>query len=56
LYELKKHKPRLDERKQAKLQWLRGPVEINGNKLAVGREDSRYYRNKKRGYLTCIGE
>jgi hypothetical protein len=42
----------LDQRKQAKLQWLQDPSEINGNNLNnVGREASRYFRNKKREYL-----
>jgi hypothetical protein len=57
--ESKKHKPRFDEgcsklyqRKQAKLQWLQDPSEINGGNLNNGRcEDSRYFRNKKRDYL-----
>jgi hypothetical protein len=58
--ELKKHKPwfekecskLLDRRKQAKLQWLQNPSEINGDNLNnVRREGSRYYRNKKREYL-----
>jgi hypothetical protein len=54
---LKKHKPRfdkarwklVDQRKQAKLQWLQDPSEINGeNPRIVRREVSRYFRNKKR--------
>jgi hypothetical protein len=58
--ELKKHKPWFDEecselvdqRKQAKLQWLQDPSEINGNNLKIiRREASRYFRNKKREYL-----
>jgi hypothetical protein len=57
--ELKKHKPwfdqacsKLDQRKQAKLQWLQDPSEINGdNQKIVRREASRYFRNKKREYL-----
>jgi hypothetical protein len=57
--ELKKHKPwfderctkLLDQRKQAKLQWLRDPSEINGGNLKiVRREASRYFRNKKKEY------
>jgi hypothetical protein len=57
---LKKHKPwfdegcskLLDQRKQAKLQWLQDPSEINGDNLNnVRREASRYFRNKKREYL-----
>jgi restriction endonuclease S subunit len=56
-FELKKHKPwfdegcsrLLDQRKQAKLQWLQDPSEIKGNNLNnVRRGASRYFRNKKR--------
>jgi hypothetical protein len=58
--ELKKHKPwfdkvcskLVDQRKQAKLQWLQDPSEINGDNLKTVRsEASRYFRNKKREYL-----
>jgi hypothetical protein len=58
--ELEKHKPWFDEacsklvdqRKQAKLQWLQDPSEINGDNLRIVRcEASRYFRNKKREYL-----
>jgi hypothetical protein len=57
---LKKHKlwfnkgcsKLLDRRKQAKLQWLQDPSEINGDYLNnVKREARRYFRNKKREYL-----
>jgi hypothetical protein len=57
---LKKHKPWFNEgclklvgqRKQAKLQWLQDPSEINGDNLNNVRcEASRYFRNKKREYL-----
>jgi hypothetical protein len=57
---LKKHKPwsdeesskLVDQRKQAKLQWLQDPSESNGHNLNnVRREASRYFRNKKREYL-----
>jgi hypothetical protein len=42
----------LDQRKQAKLQWLQDPREINGNNLnKVRRETSRHFRNKTREYL-----
>jgi hypothetical protein len=42
----------LDQRKQAKLQWLQDPSEINGdNPNSVRREASRHFRNKKRHYL-----
>jgi hypothetical protein len=55
-----KHKPwfdegcskLLDQRKQAKLQWLQDPSEINGDNLNnVRHKASRYFRNKKREYL-----
>jgi hypothetical protein len=55
--ELKKHKPwfdkgcpkLLDQRKQAKLQWLQDPSEINGYNLnSVRHEASRHFRNKKK--------
>jgi hypothetical protein len=54
-FEFKKHKPcfdercskLLDQRKQAKLQWLRNPSEMNGDNLNnVRREASRHFRNK----------
>jgi hypothetical protein len=56
---LKRHKPwfdgfskLLDKRKQAKLQCLQDPSEINGDNLNnVRLEASRYFRNKKREYL-----
>jgi hypothetical protein len=57
---LKKHKPWFDkgcsellgQRKQAKLQWLQDPTEINGDNLNnVRREAIRYFRNKRREYL-----
>jgi hypothetical protein len=56
-FEMKKHKPwfdegfskLLDQRKEAKLQWLQGPSEINGDNLNnVRREGSRYFRNERR--------
>ncbi|PNF31288.1 hypothetical protein B7P43_G12666, partial [Cryptotermes secundus] len=59
-YEPKKHKPwfdegcskLLDQRKQAKLQWLQDPSELNGDNLNnIRRETSRHFRNKKREYL-----
>jgi hypothetical protein len=58
--ELKKHKTwlnkgcskLLDERKQAKLQWLQAPSEINGDNLNNRKhEASRHFTNKKREYL-----
>jgi hypothetical protein len=59
-YELKKHTPwfgegcseLLNQRKQAKLQWLQDPSEINGDNLKnMRREVRRHFRNKKREYL-----
>jgi hypothetical protein len=56
-YEMKKNKPwfdefcseLLDQRKQAKLQWLENPSKINGDNLNnTRRETSRHFRNKKR--------
>jgi hypothetical protein len=42
----------LDQRKQAKLQWLQDPSEINGDNLNnVSHEASRYFKNKKREHL-----
>jgi hypothetical protein len=59
-YELKKHKSWFDEgysklinqRKQAKLQWLQDTSEINGDNMNnVRREASRHFRNKNGEYL-----
>jgi hypothetical protein len=59
-YEFKRHKlwfdegcsKLLDQGKQAKLQWLQDPSEINGDNLKnVRRETSRHFGNKKREYL-----
>jgi hypothetical protein len=42
----------LDQRKQAKLQWLHDPSKINGDILNNIRCDAgRHFRNKKREYL-----
>jgi hypothetical protein len=42
----------LDKRKQAKLQWLQDPREINGDNLnSIRREASKHFKNKKRDYL-----
>jgi hypothetical protein len=42
----------VDRRKQAKLQWLQDPCEVNEDNLSdVGREASRHFRNKKREYV-----
>ena len=60
LLELKKHKPWfdeeclhfLDERKQAKLQWVQVPSQRNvDTPNNVRREASRHFRNKKKAYL-----
>jgi hypothetical protein len=60
-FEVKKHKPWFDEgcsklvdqRKQAKLQWLQDPNEINGDNLKiVRREASKYFRNKKKNAIS----
>jgi hypothetical protein len=57
---LKKHKPwfnkgcseLIDQRKEAKFQWLQDLSEINGvNRNNVRLEASRYFRNKKREYM-----
>jgi hypothetical protein len=59
-YELKKHKPwfnkgcseLLEQRKQAKFQWLQDPSEINGYNLNNVRcKASKQFRNEKREYL-----
>ncbi|PNF32310.1 hypothetical protein B7P43_G16244, partial [Cryptotermes secundus] len=59
-YEPKKHKPWfdegcskfLDQRKQAKLQWLQDPSELTGdNPNNIKREISRNFSNKQREYL-----
>jgi hypothetical protein len=59
-FELKKNRPwfdarcskLLDQRKEAKLQWLQYSSEINGDNLNnVRREASRHFRTKKREYL-----
>jgi hypothetical protein len=42
----------VDRRKQAKLQWLQDPSEVNEDNLSDVRwEASRHFRNKKREYL-----
>jgi hypothetical protein len=41
----------VDQRKQAKLQWLQDPNIVNEDNLSnVRREASRHFRNKKREY------
>jgi len=58
-YELKHHKPSLDEecssflyqRKQAEMQWLQNPNQSNVDNLNnVRHEASRHFRNKKKEY------
>jgi hypothetical protein len=60
LYERKQHKPWfdeefstfLDQRKQAKMQWLQNPKQSNVDNLNnVKREASRHFRDKKKEYL-----
>jgi len=60
LQELKQHKPWfdeeclgfLDQRKQAKMQWIHDPSRRNVDNLNnVGRDASRHFRNKKKAYL-----
>ena len=60
LHELKQHKPWfneecvyfLDQRKQAKMQWIQDPSQSNADKLNnVRRDASRHFRNKKKAYL-----
>jgi hypothetical protein len=55
-YELKRHKPcfnercseLLDQRKQAKLQWLQDPSKINGDSLNdIRYEASKHFRKRK---------
>jgi hypothetical protein len=42
----------MDQRKQAKLQWLQNPSQIKRDNLQnVRRETSRTFRNKKREHL-----
>jgi len=64
-YELKQHKPwfdeecskLLDQRKQAKLQWLKNSGQTKGDILNnVRRDTNRVFRNKKREYLKEINE
>jgi hypothetical protein len=42
----------VDQRTQAKLQWLQDPSVVNEDNLNnINREASRHFRNKKREYL-----
>ena len=58
--EMKQHKPRfdeeclgiLDQREQAKMQWIQDPSQRNADNLNnVRRDASRHFRNKKKTYL-----
>jgi hypothetical protein len=60
LHELKQHKPWfdkervgfLDQRKQAKMQWIQDPSRSNADNLnKVRRDASRHFSNKKKAYL-----
>jgi hypothetical protein len=57
---MKQHKPRLkeeclgvlDQRKQAKMQWIHDPRQSNVDNLNnVRRDASRHFRNKRKAYL-----
>jgi len=65
LHKLTQHKPRvdkeclgfLDQRKQAKMQWIHDPRQSNVDNLNNVRHDaSRHFRNKKKGYLKAKTE
>ena len=60
MHEMKQHKPWfyeeclgiLDQRKQAKMQWIQDPSQSNVHTLnKVRRDASRHFRNKKKAYL-----
>jgi len=60
MHEMKQHKPWfyeecfgiLDQRKQAKIQWIQDPNQSNVDNLNnVRRDASRHFRNKKKVYL-----
>jgi len=59
LQELKQHKPWfdeecssfLDQRKQAKMQWIHDPSQSNVDNLNMRRDASRHFRKKKKAYL-----
>jgi hypothetical protein len=60
LHEIKQHKPWfdeeclsiLDQRKQAKMQWIQNPSHSNVDNINnVRREASRHFRYKKKAYL-----
>jgi len=65
LHEWKQHKPWfdkecvdfLDQRKQAKMQWIQNPSQSNVDNLNnVRRNASRHFRNKKKAYLKAKTE
>jgi hypothetical protein len=65
LHEMKQHKPWfdeeclgiLDQRKQAKMQWIQDPSQRNVDNLNSVRCDaSRHFRNKKKAYLKAKTE
>jgi hypothetical protein len=52
LHESKQHKPFLDRRKQAKMQWMQDPNQSNVENLnKVRRDASTHLRNKKKAYM-----
>ena len=60
MHEMKQHKPCfdekslgiLDQRKQAKMQWIQDPSQSNADNMNnVRRDASRHFRNKKKAYL-----
>ena len=60
MHEMKQHKPwfdeeclgNLDQRKQAKMQWIQDPSRSNADNLNnIRRDVSRHFRNKKKAYL-----
>ena len=47
----------LDQRKQAKMQWVQDPNQSNADNLNTERcESSRHFRNKKKAYLETKSE
>ena len=65
LSEVKQHKPWfdeeclgiLDQRKQAKMQWIQDPSQSNVDTLnKVRRDATRHFRNKKKAYLKAKTE
>jgi hypothetical protein len=58
-YELHQHKPwfddecskLIDRRKQAKLQWLQNPSQVNGDNMDNVRHECRTFRTKKKGNI-----